>query len=59
MDQARRGGFGRLSLETGSQGNFTPARASCTEAGFVVCGRFGDYPDSTNSVFMTRRLADV
>ena len=59
VDLARRRGYARLSLETGSQDAFAPARALYERTGFVVCGPFGDYPDSSNSVFMTRRLADV
>ena len=59
VDLARRRGYARLSLETGSQDAFAPARALYARTGFVVCGPFGDYPDSTNSVFMMRRLATV
>jgi putative acetyltransferase len=58
VDLARRRGYARISLETGSQDAFAPARALYAGAGFVVCGPFGDYPDSTTSVFMTRQLAE-
>lgn len=53
---ARRRGFRRLSLETGSMGAFAPARALYEEAGFVPCGPFANYPDSPNSTYMTMVL---
>jgi putative acetyltransferase len=56
VDLARRRGYRRVSLETGAQHEFGPARALYTGAGFAVCGPFGDYPDSSHSVFMTLRL---
>jgi putative acetyltransferase len=56
MDDARRQGCTRLSLETGSMAYFAPARALYARAGFTVCGPFGDYVDDPNSVFMTRTL---
>jgi putative acetyltransferase len=53
---ARQRGYRRVSLETGAQEEFGPARAMYGRAGFSVCGPFGDYPDSTHSVFMTLLL---
>jgi putative acetyltransferase len=53
---ARRRGYRRLSLETGSQPEFEPARALYRAAGFGECDAYGDYPDSPHSVFMARRL---
>jgi len=53
VDEARRRGYGRLSLETGSQVAFAPARRLYESAGFVRCGPFGDYREDPNSVFMT------
>jgi putative acetyltransferase len=53
---ARQRGYRRVSLETGAQDEFRPARALYERAGFVVCGPFADYPDSTHSVFMTAEL---
>ena len=52
---ARRRGYARVSLETGAQVEFEQARNLYACAGFVVCGPFANYPDSTNSIFM--RLA--
>jgi len=54
---ARTRGYRRLSLETGSQEAFAPARALYTRFGFEPCGPFADYIDDPNSVFMTRELA--
>ena len=54
---ARRRGFQRLSLETGSMEAFAPARALYEKAGFVPCGAFAGYSDSPNSTYMTMALA--
>lgn len=54
LAEARRRGYARLSLETGSMVYFAPARALYSRAGFVPCGPFGDYVEDPNSVFMTR-----
>ena len=54
---ALRQGFTRLSLETGSQSGFAPARGLYATAGFEECGPFEGYAPDTNSVFMTRTIA--
>lgn len=46
----------RLSLETGSQPEFAPARALYSLHGFNECAPFGDYVLDPNSVFMTLDL---
>jgi putative acetyltransferase len=51
---ARARGFSRVSLETGSQPAYAPARSLYAGAGFQACEAFGDYAPSPNSVFMTR-----
>jgi putative acetyltransferase len=56
VEVARRRGYRTVSLETGSQDAFAPARALYAKAGFSVCEAFGDYPESANSVFMRRDL---
>lgn len=56
VDEARRRGYRRLSLETGSMAYFAPAHALYARAGFTPCTPFGDYVDDPNSVFMTRAL---
>ena len=57
MAQARLAGHTRLSLETGSQDFFAPARALYQRHGFVVCEPFGDYQPDPNSAFYTRMLS--
>lgn len=56
LAEARRRGYARLSLETGSQPGFEPARALYARYGFVVCGPFEGYALDPNSVFMTLEL---
>ena len=50
-------GFTKLSLETGSQPGFAPARGLYVGAGFAECGPFEGYDPDVNSVFMTRTIA--
>lgn len=54
---ARARGHGRLSLETGSQDDFAPARSLYARHGFEVCEPFGDYVLDPKSVFMTLDLS--
>jgi putative acetyltransferase len=56
IDVARSRGYRRLSLETGSQEAFEPARQLYETFGFARCGPFGDYAEDPYSVFMTMRL---
>ncbi|MBZ4023279.1 GNAT family N-acetyltransferase [Rhodobacter sp. TJ_12] len=56
MAEAQRLGFARLSLETGAQASFAPARALYLAAGFVDCAPFADYRPDPMSVFLTRAL---
>jgi len=56
IGEARRRGYERLSLETGSMKAFEPAHRLYASFGFAFCGPFGDYVDDPNSVFMTKRL---
>lgn len=48
--------YQRLSLETGSQDFFIPARKLYERYGFESCGPFADYKEDPYSVFMTREL---
>lgn len=57
IEHAQARGFNRLSLETGSQPGFEPARRLYTDFGFTVCEPFGDYTLDPNSVFMTKVLS--
>jgi len=54
--EARGTGIARLSLETGSQAMFAPARGLYARAGFVECAPFADYRLDPNSIYMTRAL---
>ncbi len=51
--EARTAGLQRLSLETGSQASFEPARTLYRTAGFTECAPFADYGPDPNSTFMT------
>lgn len=53
---ARAEGIARLSLETGSQPGFAPARALYRRAGFQDCDPFGSYRPDPHSVFLTRTI---
>ena len=56
LDLARRRGYSRVSLETGSHPDFLPARAMYEKAGFATTGPFGDYGESPHSTYMTLAL---
>ena len=56
ITEARRMGFARLSLETGSAEFFAPARRLYEKFGFEYCEPFADYRPDPNSVFLTRML---
>ena len=59
IDEAKRRGYERLSLETGSMDAFEPARRLYANFGFTFCGPFGDYVDDPYSVFMTKELTAI
>ena len=56
LQQARCRGFTQVSLETGPQPFFEPARNLYLRHGFVECGPFADYGPDPYSFFMTRTL---
>ena len=56
ISQARGRGYRRLSLETGSQEFFAPARRLYLRHGFVGCSPFGDYLPDPHSAFLTLTL---
>jgi len=56
LTQTRNLGLQRVSLETGSEDHFAPARRLYERHGFTYCPPFGDYVEDTLSVFMTRSL---
>ena len=53
IETARRRGYRKLSLETGSGKAFEPALALYRKFGFEYCGPFADYQDDPFSRFMT------
>jgi putative acetyltransferase len=53
VEEARRRGYKRLSLETGSMEAFKPAWRLYESFGFTYCGPFADYKPDPNSVFMS------
>ncbi|WP_435768661.1 GNAT family N-acetyltransferase [Nocardioides sp. SYSU DS0651] len=56
LAEARSRGIRQVSLETGSQDFFAPARALYASRGFAECGPFGDYRPDPHSTFMSRAL---
>lgn len=56
ITEAKHRGFARLSLETGAEEFFLPARKLYEKFGFDYCEPFGDYKPDPHSVFMTRKL---
>jgi putative acetyltransferase len=56
LAEARARGLARLSLETGTQPFFAPARALYVRHGFVPCPPFAGYTDDPNSAYFTLDL---
>lgn len=56
LAEAKRRRYRRLSLETGSQAGFEPARRLYERFGFEPCPPFDGYREDPNSVFMTRLI---
>jgi putative acetyltransferase len=54
--EARAAGLTRLSLETGAEPIFVPARELYARAGYAECPPFGSYGPDPHSVFMTKVL---
>ena len=57
VELARRRGYERVSLETGTGDPFAPAQALYLGAGFTRCEPFGPYTSNPYSACMTRELA--
>jgi putative acetyltransferase len=57
LAEARRRGYRRVSLETGTMDAFAPARALYESAGFSPCEPFGAYRGGPHNVFLTLELA--
>ena len=56
LEEAARRGYRRVSLETGSQAAYAPARRLYESHGFTLCPPFNGYAEDPHSVFMTRVL---
>jgi putative acetyltransferase len=56
LDVARGSKMTRISLETGTQDEFAPARTLYRRMGFATCPPFGDYTDNPYSTCMTLAL---
>lgn len=56
LGEARARGYARVSLETGGNDAFAPARALYERAGFAPCGPFGDYEASDFNRFYSLAL---
>jgi putative acetyltransferase len=56
IEESKRRGYRRLSLETGAEDDFEPARRLYANSGFNYCAPFADYIEDPNSVFMTKEL---
>jgi len=56
LAEAERRGLARVSLETGTEDFFAPARRLYRAHGFVECPPFGDYVLDPHSVFLTLDL---
>ena len=52
LDEARRRGYHALSLETGTQEFFEPARRLYARHGFVPCPPFAGYTHDPNSAYL-------
>jgi putative acetyltransferase len=56
LAEARARSYARVSLETGSQPEFLPARRLYESFGFTYCPPFAGYVEDPNSVFMTHPI---
>ncbi len=57
LAEATARGYRRVSLETGTQDYFAPARGLYRSHGFVECGPFADYAPDPSSTFLTLAIA--
>ena len=56
LDSATQQNLKKVSLETGTQDFFAPARKLYSKHGFTECGPFSDYELDVYSVFMSKVL---
>ncbi|MDP9829977.1 putative acetyltransferase [Kineosporia succinea] len=56
VNEAREAGYKRISLETGSEDFFEPARSLYARYGFLQAEPFADYTHDPNSAYFTLQL---
>jgi putative acetyltransferase len=56
MEEAKLRGYGHVSLETGTEDYFEPARRFYERFGFSVCEPFAHYVEDSGSIFMTKEI---
>lgn len=56
LEEAKRRGYRRISLETGSMEAFFPAHRLYDSFGFIECGPFAEYLTDPYSHFMTKEI---
>ncbi|MEP0072935.1 MAG: GNAT family N-acetyltransferase [Marinomonas sp.] len=56
LESAKQNKLTKISLETGTQDFFAPARKLYSKHGFTECGPFSDYQLDQYSVFMSKHL---
>ena len=56
LNEAKRQGYSRVSLETGSMPFFEPAHKLYAKFDFRQCTPFSTYKEDPNSIFMTKKL---
>lgn len=56
IEEAKRRGYRRLSLETGSMAYFEPAHKLYAKFGFKKSEPFAGYVEDPNSIFMTKEI---
>ena len=59
IDEAKRLGIKRLSIETGAGDFFIPARKLFKKTGFKVCEPFAHYKEDINSVYLSVLINDI
>ena len=56
LEESKRRGYRRISLETGSMEAFFPAHRLYDSFGFIECGPFAEYLTDPYSLFMTKEI---
>ena len=56
LNEAKTRKYSKVTLETGSNESYAPARNLYIKYGFKECEQFGEYTADSNSTFMTKDL---